>query len=853
MSSALAEFSCGVCKEQFSHNSQDEKAPINGICSHKVCRDCVQKMHVAANTKPSGTFVKNLKCPICKQEKSFRADNLIVDVEFCRALKAIEALLPKRGNGDNSDNDNGTDHQHEENPSTAGADAKAKGEDVKVKTKPETDVTKPGGTGDLRIKKKKEESEECSEEAECSKSKPNQEIPDNNIDCEASSNPNEVALSSSASRRSPRHRMLTNYYGLGVSIDDEGKNDPSLPLSSAASPNNDDKPSTKSNAKASTEVSTSSRHSDLQTQTDRCDQGVSLKDREMSDRSLPLSPVTSPNIDSEAYVDSTAIESTKTATSSTSRRSGRSRVLTDRYGPGLRLEDEERRDPSLMISPDASPITGVEAATNSNAMVTMDATTTPKRPPRRRIQTKYYRPGMSLDGTREAGPDSLQSSIDGSKHPEIGVVTPINKRKRARFEESGSEFGSDYKDETESKSFNDNTLRNSNSKEFTPIDTIKRMRSKESEIESDSVFDSDADSDSEEDSGEDSDSEEDSGEDSDSEEDSGEDSDSEEDEAKSKTSKDDTCQNLGIKNTISRNGYVGTNPEGEGQINPAVVAIKQEYDGVHQHHQTLALNNRQYGDRVLLARQKKNGIMKLGGGNCGMLVYPSQKDAAKRNHPRFHDVGDRKGMCYDISWQGNAPKWAGFPSGDVSCVPEGIEPGEPFSVFVKHLMKNVTVGWEYLGEYRETNPHEDMAVWGDATALSILDKRKIVGDILKSAKRESGWGKKCINRWKGRLNIELERDKSAASAEKTATLSARARNLGYQENMTNAEVANLIVNLDEFHSAVGISFVEYNEKVYDYIKGGETSRNAQGKIRKNRESCMIASDWYDYYDKQCRK
>ena len=213
-STALAEFSCGVCKEEFSYNSQHDRAPINGACSHKVCRDCVQKMQVAAITENCCRHhVVNIKCPICKREKSFRADNLIVDVEFCRALRCIEAL----SSSSNQDNDHG------DNSNIADDDICVSGvangaEDVKVKAKPDTDKMEmePGdagiGTGMLSFNRKKEENAKCDEE----QSKEGyQNIPNDDediVDCEseAPSHSEEVAESSSSSRRSLRRCMQTN-------------------------------------------------------------------------------------------------------------------------------------------------------------------------------------------------------------------------------------------------------------------------------------------------------------------------------------------------------------------------------------------------------------------------------------------------------------------------------------------------------------------------------------------------------------------------------------------------------------------------------------------------------------------
>ena len=51
--------------------------------------------------------------------------------------------------------------------------------------------------------------------------------------------------------------------------------------------------------------------------------------------------------------------------------------------------------------------------------------------------------------------------------------------------------------------------------------------------------------------------------------------------------------------------------------------IKNEYADYHKKE---ALEHRKYGDRVLLARQSKLGMMKLGGGNQASYLYPVDPD-----------------------------------------------------------------------------------------------------------------------------------------------------------------------------------------------------------------------------------
>ena len=76
---------------------------------------------------------------------------------------------------------------------------------------------------------------------------------------------------------------------------------------------------------------------------------------------------------------------------------------------------------------------------------------------------------------------------------------------------------------------------------------------------------------------------------------------------------------------------------------PASVTIKEEptFCDLEQRE---AKNSRKYGDRVLLARQSKRGMMKLGGGNQASHLYPNSRDE------RFARMGGRYCMAYNCRW-----------------------------------------------------------------------------------------------------------------------------------------------------------------------------------------------------------
>ena len=371
-STALAEFSCGVCKEEFSYNSQDDRAPINGACSHKVCRDCVQKMQVAAITENCCRHhVVNIKCPICKREKSFRADNLIVDVEFCRALRCIEAL----SSSSNQDNDHG------DNSNIADDDICVSGvanvaEDVKVKAKPDTDKMEmePGdagiGTGMLSFNRKKEENAKCDEE----QSKEGyQNIPNDDediVDCEGEGEPpshsEEVVESSSSSRRSSRRCMQTNYCGLEVryrSADDKQRNESSLPLSLS---HDDDRASTSTKSNKSSEDDSEPDMDDMRAEPSSSTTTKSVMSpkhlQEQDNEGLLINYQVEHNADART-LNSDVVGVEATVNVITSRRSSRNRIPTNRYIP-----EDENENNNVESGEDESKI-AEEEKTNLNRKI----------------------------------------------------------------------------------------------------------------------------------------------------------------------------------------------------------------------------------------------------------------------------------------------------------------------------------------------------------------------------------------------------------------------------------------------------------------------------------------------------
>lgn len=307
------------------------------------------------------------------------------------------------------------------------------------------------------------------------------------------------------------------------------------------------------------------------------------------------------------------------------------------------------------------------------------------------------------------------------------------------------------------------------------------------------------------------------------------------------------------------------------------VEVKLELDDEKKR---LILRDRKYGDRVLLHRQitkpVNKGMMKLGGGNNHMVMFPSDKHPQRKE--RFEKIGKSIAMAYSEAHNVDAPKYAGQRFASVRMLPHEKAPNLNlnehcvFSLFTNHSLKNgKSLGWEYCGEYQACTDEEDddndrdgiVEAWGSAHSIPVRKKKNMAEVTL----RNNNWGKPRINFWRNKLTELLQKDDSPASMtpqwfqerkvptkaelkhyEPVPPLAARARALGFRKNMTDEEFVKIMYELDEVHVIHPIQFVEYREEVYNYVKDGPTNRNASGNKKKKNERCATASDWYDYID-----
>ena len=315
------------------------------------------------------------------------------------------------------------------------------------------------------------------------------------------------------------------------------------------------------------------------------------------------------------------------------------------------------------------------------------------------------------------------------------------------------------------------------------------------------------------------------------------------------------------------------------------VKVKTEADL----HKTIAKKYRQYGDRCLLARQAKNanntnaGMMKLGGGNQAMDLMPGPNNLSAQQK-RKDEIGLVKAMAYCCQWNFNGPKYAGQRTAAVTCFPEDLKEGEAFSVFMKRSIGSKLFGWEYCGQYR---PLIDDDILSHGTNARLLDqsiKDKMAQDIVKSLRQSNhGFFYERMLTWRRFITEEIEKyegpkapawwvekreptDEEKKKYPYPKEIAARALALGFYNTISLEEFAKKIyVELDERYEEDIVEFVEYSEDMYNYVKDGESNRDAMGKSRTKKYSrkkiwndsfdgeCAKASDWYNKYDQHCFK
>jgi len=217
-------------------------------------------------------------------------------------------------------------------------------------------------------------------------------------------------------------------------------------------------------------------------------------------------------------------------------------------------------------------------------------------------------------------------------------------------------------------------------------------------------------------------------------------------------------------------------PLSKESTNDAEVKLKiKEEPTIYELQRRQTKDHRKYGDRVLLARQARNGMMKLGGGNVSSKLWP------KSSKDRLARMGGRYAVGYNDLWNFGAPKYAGDPSGYVSWLPKDECDNKrkpirgPFSAFVKRTVIGSTLGWEYCGEYELT---DDLPGVIAAHCVTHASKTAILNDILKSLSKPNGEWNESIRWWKTELKNLCTSDKRPAGPTRLKRLAVA---LGFKE------------------------------------------------------------------------
>lgn len=69
------------------------------------------------------------------------------------------------------------------------------------------------------------------------------------------------------------------------------------------------------------------------------------------------------------------------------------------------------------------------------------------------------------------------------------------------------------------------------------------------------------------------------------------------------------------------------------------------------------------------------------------------------------------------------------------------------------------------------------------------------------------------------------------------------------QNLTNQDFVKKVARWEKFYEHTPVEFVRYDEDMYEFVKQGETTHDADGKLAKSTgKPCANASDWYAVLD-----
>lgn len=192
--------------------------------------------------------------------------------------------------------------------------------------------------------------------------------------------------------------------------------------------------------------------------------------------------------------------------------------------------------------------------------------------------------------------------------------------------------------------------------------------------------------------------------------------------------------------------------------------------------------------------------------------------------------------------------WAGQLTAAITHpLPDAYE--EPFSLFMKRNIivvnkkkKEVVklLGWEYCGEYIAVDDGIEMY----AKLKTQRGRDFVIQNYRKGLGSPNSWVHDSISWHRAKIKECLTSEPESGEAEELKSLGLD------NDQLNDAEFIEKAVYWQGFLEHYSIKFVRYDEKMYDFMKDGLTTKNKNGKERKGGEPPAKASDWYAVLDQR---
>lgn len=156
--------------------------------------------------------------------------------------------------------------------------------------------------------------------------------------------------------------------------------------------------------------------------------------------------------------------------------------------------------------------------------------------------------------------------------------------------------------------------------------------------------------------------------------------------------------------------------------------------------------------------------------------------------------------------------------------------------------KGKGLGWEYVGEYIAID-HGIDGMYLSPTAQR--DKDFVINNLKFNLKSPCSWVHKSVARDRSKIKEVLMHQPDSGEA-------AELRSLGLDnEHLSDYEFVEKVVYWQGFLPHKSVKFVRYDEKMYEFVSDGFTTRDKDGKIRNvSGKPPAKASDWYNELDQR---